>query len=105
MTTHRIKCDSAYWHKVRDGYKPFEVRRNDRGYQAGDELHLVAIGPRPDGSGDYCNCTQQDCSRRSPVLSATVSYVYAGDPRFGGHGGIQTGWVVLGLVDVVMLDV
>lgn len=34
--THKIKIDKAYADAVLSGEKPFEVRRDDRGYQKGD---------------------------------------------------------------------
>lgn len=34
--THKLKINKAYADAVLSGEKPFEVRRNDRGYQRGD---------------------------------------------------------------------
>jgi hypothetical protein len=41
MTVHRLKTLAPYFGEVTSGAKPFEVRRDDRGFQLGDILHLV----------------------------------------------------------------
>lgn len=35
---HDLKCLPEYFERLLDGSKTFEVRRNDRGIQLGDEL-------------------------------------------------------------------
>lgn len=37
---HDIKCWPQYFERLLDGSKTFEVRKNDRGYQAGDRLRI-----------------------------------------------------------------
>lgn len=94
MTTHTIKVAAPYMDALISGDKTFEVRRNDRAYQRGDTLRLI------EADSDKCShaCTSPSCSRaKNRVLTVEVTYVYAGDPRFGGHGGLQPGYVVLGL--------
>lgn len=94
MTTeHVLKVAEPYFASIVDGSKTFEVRRNDRAYQTGDTLVLLDLS--------VCGCTYLHCSARHGgtrgVARRTVTFVYAGDPRFGGHGGLQPGYVVLGL--------
>jgi hypothetical protein len=43
--THELKCWPEYYKYVRDGSKPFEVRKNDRNYQVGDILNLKEWHP------------------------------------------------------------
>jgi hypothetical protein len=43
MSTHHIKCDTEYLNHLLGGIKPFEVRKNDRAYQAGDHLMLTEV--------------------------------------------------------------
>lgn len=38
MTVHEVKCDPHMFARLLDGSKTFEVRKDDRGYQTGDEL-------------------------------------------------------------------
>ena len=46
MSCHELKIDTAYFKKLKDGSKLFEIRRNDRGFSEGDKvyLHEVANG-------------------------------------------------------------
>ena len=44
MKTHRIKLAEKYWQPVDCGEKTFEVRKDDRGYEVGDEI--VFLDPR-----------------------------------------------------------
>ena len=43
MKTHRIKLNEFYEEDVLSGRKNFEVRLNDRGYQAGDLVIFTVI--------------------------------------------------------------
>lgn len=38
--THELKIYPEYFDAVASGIKPFEVRKNDRGYKVGDMLYL-----------------------------------------------------------------
>lgn len=40
--THILKCQQPYFDDIWEGYKPFEVRLNDREYEAGDSVLLMA---------------------------------------------------------------
>ena len=53
MQIHRIKILSRYFRQVASGDKPFEFRRNDRGYRAGDLVVLDEIGTNDDGETIY----------------------------------------------------
>lgn len=41
---HDLKIDEPYYQAVREGRKNFEIRFNDRGYQAGDTVRLFVHG-------------------------------------------------------------
>lgn len=45
MTTHDIKVHPQYFNAIADGSKPFEVRKDDRGYAVGDVLRLREWDP------------------------------------------------------------
>lgn len=40
MKVHELKLDTKYFNDVKNGYKTFEIRKNDREYQVGDLLSL-----------------------------------------------------------------
>lgn len=82
MIVHHIKCWPEYFDRLCNGTKPFEVRRNDRDYQTGDQLIIREWDPLP---GTYSGRT----------LGAVISYVLVG------FDGIKKGYAVLGLRNVV----
>lgn len=43
MTTHELKIEESYFEAIADGRKNFEIRLNDRGFQAGDSVILQEI--------------------------------------------------------------
>lgn len=98
---HHIKIDAAYVDAVLGGIKPFEVRRNDRGYQVGDYVIMTEDGDPGDGRHWVNRAEDHDCSRCRVrrYVAARITYVYSGDPRFshGGQHALNPGWVVLGL--------
>ena len=46
---HELKVWPAYYERLVDGTKTFEVRKDDRGYQVGDVLVLREWNPRATG--------------------------------------------------------
>lgn len=83
-TIHNLKTWPAYWLAVERGDKTFEVRKNDRAFQAGDTLLLEYYDPerRPD---------EYEGFSRHPLIR-NVTFVLA-----GGQFGIEPGYVVMGL--------
>lgn len=79
MVIHHLKTWPGFFQAVRDGRKQFEVRKDDRGFQIGDRLHLQEWDP-----------DTQEYTGRSHIM--TVTYRLPG-PGFG----IEDGFVVLGL--------
>jgi hypothetical protein len=84
---HTLKCWPQYFDAISRGEKPFEVRRDDRGYQKGDVLVLQRTRP------DLTFEVEYD-SRGKPAyeLRRTITYILT-----GGHFGIEPGYVVMGL--------
>lgn len=82
MRTHELKLNKEFFEDVRSGRKTFEIRENDRGYQAGDILEL------------RCWSTSHHCYTEpySPIKKK-VSYVLSG-------WGLKEGYVALALADV-----
>lgn len=44
---HELKIWPQYYRRVADGSKTFEIRDNDRGFQAGDTVRLREWDPEP----------------------------------------------------------
>lgn len=40
---HELKIDLPYYEAAVEGRKPFEIRYNDRGYNAGDTITMTAF--------------------------------------------------------------
>lgn len=87
MTIHKLKCHSEFFDAVVSGSKSFEIRKNDRGYEVGDDLHLV----RTDKAGKPTHPGQDVVKRVHYLLE-------------GGQFGILHGFVVLGLERPRSLD-
>jgi hypothetical protein len=77
VTRHHLKCWVSYFGAVLDGSKPFEVRRDDRGFEVGDELLLR----------EYHRVTDTYTGRE---LLVVVTYKFA-------KGPLRVGWCVLGI--------
>lgn len=77
--THKLKIEDAYYEQIISGEKNFEVRFNDRGYQKGDNLEFKTI----------------DGFSRDGIWE--ITYVHSGM-------GLNSGWVVLGIVRVFMTE-
>jgi hypothetical protein len=92
MSTHELKCWPDFFDAVVRGEKPFEVRKNDRGYQRGDVLVLRKYDPiaRFGGrhymnEGDYVANAED-----AEACTVHVTYVLSGF-------GIEPGFVAMGL--------
>lgn len=92
--THTLKCDETYFAALRDGRKNFEVRRNDRGFQTGDQL-LILRTRTTLGRTEYVNTAGVTAGQReqsAEALRFTVSYILQ-----GGQFGIEPAFCVLAL--------
>lgn len=79
MTTHNLKIWPDQFKAVRSGIKPFEWRKNDRGFQLGDILALAEFDPT---TGQYSG----------ESINARVTYMLSG-PSFG----VPDGYVIMGI--------
>lgn len=88
---HELKIDFDYFSAVASGEKPFEIRRDDRGYKVGDTLFLRAISYL-----DYTNESMpgakfmyvagMECRKR-------ITYILRNAERYG----LKDGFCILGL--------
>lgn len=86
-TTHDLKTWPPFFDHVTAGHKPFEVRRNDRDYRAGDHLRLREWDP------DALIYTGRE---------ATYRVTYALDSSR--HDGVAPGHVVMGITPAAPPD-
>lgn len=77
--THEIKLNSSYADAIFQGRKKFEVRLNDRGYNAGDKVKFKVY----DGALPYRDHPLNDCI-------FDITYVHSGV-------GLKEGYVVFGI--------
>ena len=83
---HELKTLPMFFREVKSGAKPFEVRKNDRNFQVGDEVLLKEYCPEDYfGDGDKAIYTGE-------ILHRKISYVLK-----GGQFGIDADTVILGL--------
>jgi hypothetical protein len=88
VTVHRLKTWVPYFDAVTSGAKPFEVRRDDRGFQRGDRVQLTEVTRPEDGLIP---------TGREAMYE--ITYVLT-----GGQFGIEPGYVVLGLGTAAQLE-
>lgn len=95
---HVLKTHPAMFRAVRDGRKNFEVRKDDRAYQAGDTVVLQFHDPDMPGGNfpapPMSPWLDSDPDDRS-ALHRKVTFVLR-----GGQYGVEPGYVVLALADV-----
>lgn len=96
---HIVKCWPVYFDAIDRGDKPFDVRRDDRGYQKGDILVLKKFEPRGKFGANYVR-TDGTWSPRNDgsdahTIKRQISFILT-----GGQFGIEPGYVVLGLLEI-----
>jgi hypothetical protein len=84
---HELKTHPQYFSMVFAGTKKFEVRKNDRNYQLGDELLLKEFVPE----GYYEDGTSDE-HYTGRILHRRIDYIL-----HGGQFGIENGYVVMSL--------
>src|SRR3954465_11486267 len=98
MKTHRLKTWPVFFEEVRKLNKRFELRMNDRDFQAGDVLILEEwkLDDTEDANG------HRNGNNTGRYLQATVTYVLertsAWQPEV--PPGLQVGWCILSLKDI-----
>lgn len=74
---HHLRTWPIYFEAVLAGEKPFELRKNDRDFRAGDTVHLDEWDPRT-----------KEYTGRTTVRAVTYVLI--------NHEGLAPGYVVLG---------
>lgn len=77
--THELKICNEHFEDIWNGVKTFEIRRNDRNFQVGDELCLKEFNPETEKyTGSICH--------------VKVKYILK-----GGHFGLKKGYVIMSI--------
>lgn len=76
---HELKIWPVYYERVANGSKTFEVRRNDRNFQMGDEVILREWDPDPINPTDMTSSPKGFTS--SKPLNFNVGYVHVLDEK------------------------
>ena len=87
MSTHELKTDPVVFRAVVDGLKTYEIRKNDRGFSAGDTLILRETSV---SGAEMAAGAPLEYTGRQHV--AQVSHVLTG-PIYG----LAAGWAILSL--------
>lgn len=93
---HELKTALPYWLALRSGEKRFEVRRDDRGFQKGDEIDCLlfdkAMVTEMPSYLDDPNHRARVAPQEAARLSFRVLWILT-----GGQFGIEPGYVVMSL--------
>ena len=72
---HDLKIWPQYFQRVKDGSKTFEVRKNDRGYQPGDEVVLREYDPQQEDPGTGYGGDIGTSGYTGKILKFKIGYV------------------------------
>jgi hypothetical protein len=96
---HELKIDPQVFQAVLDGTKTFEIRKNDRDFQVGDELWLMEtlhtgaeMRPCPDGGYPGRLAPRKPLTYTGCSLAVFVTYILHG-PAYG----LQDGWCIMSI--------
>ena len=78
--THNLKIKKIFWQDIISGIKTFELRKDDRNYQVGDEIHFTVI--------DDLEKTTED---NDHVF--VITYILKDVPQYG----LADGYAILGI--------
>ena len=99
--THELKTAPAYWDAIARGEKLFEVRRNDRFFQAGDVVVLLRLHEEGDFYGKYTSQFGHKTHRSAECKRLTFR---VGPILQGGQFGIEPGYCVFSLLPMIAQD-
>ena len=93
--THSLKTARPYWFAIQSGEKRFEVRKDDRGFQKGDQLLLRLLHADDSGGGrtfETVDGSSTGLAEQANTIRARVDWILT-----GGQLGIQPGYVVMSI--------
>ncbi len=84
---HKSKILPQYFKSVKEGSKPFEIRKNDRDYKVGDTLILQEWAEFDNPIGEYAKGFYT-----TREINKEITYILE-----GGQYGLEEGYCILGL--------
>ena len=85
---HDLKCWPSFFWAMVDGHKPFEFRKDDRGFRDGDELVLCEYEPSANAmSGRQIRATVDRVFREVPGLPSGYCLMSLKDIKVHLSGG------------------
>lgn len=92
--THSLKTARPYWFAIQSGEKRFEVRKDDRGFQKGDQLLLRLLHSDDSGGRTFeaVDGSSTGLAEHANTIRARVDWILT-----GGQLGIQPGYVVMSI--------
>lgn len=84
---HELKIHPDYFNMIMSGIKNFEVRKDDRHFNVGDELLLKEFIPK-----GFFKVPQDEEYYTNRILHRRVDYILR-----GGQFGIEEGYVVMSI--------
>ena len=84
---HELKTDPAVFQAVKEGRKPWEIRKNDRGFKVGDELWLKETTHT--GAEIAAGAPLEYTER---IMAVQVTYILHG-PIYG----LAEGWCIMSI--------
>lgn len=86
---HELKTDPTAFQAVADGKKTYEIRKNDRGFQTGDELWLNETKYT---GAEMKNGKPLEYTDR--IMAVKVTHILHG-PSYG----LKDGWVIMSITN------
>lgn len=90
---HEVKCWPEFYAKVVAREKPFEIRKNDRGYATGDTITLIEYNP-------FFILDQSHPLNQEGAYTGNQETFEIGYLLKGGRFGLEKGYVAFTLLDI-----
>ena len=95
MAKHELKTIAQYWDAIKRGEKLFEVRKNDRFFQAGDTVVLLRLHEK----GTFRQPYSDEYGYETGIAEDAARLTFRIGPILqGGQFGIEPGYCVFSLL-------
>ena len=100
MKIHELKIKEKYYKDVALGYKPFELRKNDRDYQEGDLIKFTVVDKIPYSESKDDQMMVEEFYPRPEDALFRITYVLKDVPEYG----LDKDYCILGIKQVKIVD-